>query len=203
MELFRLNDVVVVLGGAGSFIIFFIADYFEINYKKTAKVLAWVTGFIVLLFFHYCAFISRDKIFHFPFYIRVAAFILAFIFFLFMLYSVSIEIYLHKKRGLTYSESGLITTGTYAICRHPGIIWYILMLTGLFISSGSKAMLVAIPIWGGMDILYAHIQDRYFFVKLFGDDYKRYRETTPEFIPTLKSIKKACKTCLITRRTKE
>lgn len=97
----------------------------------------------------------------------------------------------------TYMESGtsgvLIKTGTYAMTRHPGVVWYTFLLVSLFLVSGSKLMLIAGPIWLVMDIIHVYVQDRFLFGKMF-PGYEDYRRETPMLIPTLRSIEACLRT---------
>ncbi len=87
----------------------------------------------------------------------------------------------------TYSKAGvsnqLVTTGTYALTRHPGVIWYTLALISLTLATGSVALLIAAPVWVFLDIVYVTVQDRYFFVRMF-TEYGKYKAQTPMLIPT-------------------
>jgi len=111
------------------------------------------------------------------------------------IYSLFVNLPFHK----TYIEPGvankLITTGAYALVRHPGIFGYALVLVSLILVSHSKLLLIASPIWFAADILHVVIQDKYVFGKMFAD-YGDYRSETPILIPNRKSIS----TCLRTLR---
>ena len=41
----------------------------------------------------------------------------------------------------------LVTTGTYALVRHPTVPWYVLMLGSLLLLTRSELLLVALPVW--------------------------------------------------------
>ena len=91
----------------------------------------------------------------------------------------------------TYAEGGvgdrLVTTGTYALCRPPGVLWFGLLLIALLLVSRAQFLLVAAPIWLLMDVLWVWVQDAYFFRHMF-PDYRQYQKQTPLLIPTRESI---------------
>ena len=97
----------------------------------------------------------------------------------------------------TYMESGtgnhLIKTGFFAMARHPGVIFFIILTIGLTLVSDSLWMLIAVPVFGALDVLLVVIQDKYFFPKMFSG-YEEYRKETPSIIPTINSIKACIKT---------
>ncbi|MBI4295370.1 MAG: hypothetical protein HY669_04305 [Chloroflexi bacterium] len=108
-------------------------------------------------------------------------------------YSFFIEIPFARTYAKTGSGDQLVTTGTYALVRHPGVIWYSLFLISLFLATGSMTLLVAFPIWVLLDVLYVIIQERFFFDRMF-PGYRAYRQQTPMLIPTRKSIARSFKT---------
>lgn len=112
---------------------------------------------------------------------------LLFISILLLFYSLFWEIPFKK----TYADKGvgdkLIKTGTYALVRHPGVIWYALFLLAFLLIFRSKLLLIAVPAWIFMDILYVFIQEKFYFIKIF-PGYEEYKEETPMLIPTRKSL---------------
>jgi protein-S-isoprenylcysteine O-methyltransferase Ste14 len=90
----------------------------------------------------------------------------------------------------TYVESGvgdtLVRTGAYALVRHPGVLWYLLLLVSLVLVFKARLLLIAAPVWLLMDVLYVTIQDKFLFGRMFAE-YDNYRCETPMLIPTRKS----------------
>jgi protein-S-isoprenylcysteine O-methyltransferase Ste14 len=108
-------------------------------------------------------------------------------------YSLVIELPARSTYVAPGAPSQLITTGTYALTRHPGVLWFAIFLAGLLIANRSLALFIAAPLWLGLDVLYVWLQDRYFFPKQF-PDYGRYREHTPMLIPNRHSIRRCLQT---------
>jgi protein-S-isoprenylcysteine O-methyltransferase Ste14 len=118
------------------------------------------------------------------------------LFVLLLLYSLVFELNFKKTYARIHDSRRLIATGTYAMTRHPGVLWYALFLVSLFFATGSKYMFYAVFLWSGSNVVYACIQDRFVFPIIFGDAYPEYQKTTPLLIPTSRSLQ----TCLKTLR---
>ncbi|OGO40491.1 MAG: hypothetical protein A2147_04075 [Chloroflexi bacterium RBG_16_57_8] len=91
----------------------------------------------------------------------------------------------------TYVATGvggrLITTGFYALVRHPGVLWAIPLAAGFVLVSESRLALTAAPILLMLDVAAVIMQDLLFFRRMFSG-YDKYSRTTPMLIPNRKSI---------------
>ena len=87
-------------------------------------------------------------------------------------YSLFVEIPFASAYVQKGTPSRLVTTGTYALCRHPGVLWLAGLLAGVFFASGSLWMLVALPLWVGQDVLYVVLQEKLYFFRIFGAEYR-------------------------------
>ncbi len=109
----------------------------------------------------------------------VGAFLLA--------YSLFVEI----PFTATYAEQGvgdrLITSGTYALVRHPGVLWFGLLMAGLALLSRGRLMLFAGAVWFLLDALYVWLQEVLLFCKMF-PGYAAYQRQTPMLVPTPQSV---------------
>ena len=79
--------------------------------------------------------------------------------------------------------------GVYALCRHPGILWFSGFYLFLWLTLSSPLLFWAGLTFSLSNLIYAIFQDRWTFVKNFSD-YQEYKETTPFIIPNLISIKR-------------
>ena len=135
----------------------------------------------------------RSEQFVLPTWITWLGWVLLPISIMFFVYSLFINLPFRK----TYVRSGvgdkLIRTGTYALVRHPGVLWYAMILVSLILVSRSELLLIASPIWFAMDLLHVTIQDKFLFSKMF-EDYDDYRQETPMLIPNRRSISAFLKT---------
>ena len=85
------------------------------------------------------------------------------------------------------------TEGVYALCRHPGVLWFIGFYLFLGLGFKSKDILfygIVVSVW---NVLYVVFQDLYSFPLTF-HNYKQYQKQTPFLIPTKKSIQKCFNT---------
>ena len=80
------------------------------------------------------------------------------------------------------------TTGVYALCRHPGVLWFAGLYGCLWLAAG-------LPLWeaalySGLNVLLVIFEDRCVFpAKLEG--YERYQRSTPFLLPNGRSIRAA------------
>lgn len=112
---------------------------------------------------------------------------------LFFIRSLLFELPIKGTFGTSRVDSYLVTTGTYAIVRHPTVFLFLLVLTSLLLVSRASLLLIAIPIWGMLDILWVLLQERLVLTKIF-PAYAQYQESTPMFIPSLRTMQAFRKT---------
>jgi protein-S-isoprenylcysteine O-methyltransferase Ste14 len=110
-----------------------------------------------------------------------------------LIYSLALEIPFQRTYLTPGAPSELVTRATYALTRHPGVLWMAMLLVGLLLASRSRAMLIAAPAWLLMDILYVWLQDRVFFARQFAD-YRQYQRQTPMLLPDLVSLRRCWQT---------
>jgi len=80
-------------------------------------------------------------------------------------------------------------SGVYALCRHPGVLWFIGFYFSLGLALKIPLLMIAAAIFSVSNILYVLFQDRWTFTKMF-DNYNEYKMETPFLIPKMKSIKR-------------
>ena len=92
---------------------------------------------------------------------------------------------------MTYVDDGvgdkLVKSGMYALVRHPGVIWFPLLMLSLIPISRSSLLLVAAPTFIGLDIALVVIQDKVIFGRMFAG-YRNYRRETPMLLPNKRSF---------------
>ncbi|MCI2056316.1 MAG: hypothetical protein LKJ86_04125 [Oscillibacter sp.] len=80
------------------------------------------------------------------------------------------------------------TIGVYALCRHPGVLWFAGLYLCLWGSVGVP--LTAGALFTALDVLLVWFEDQKVFpARLAG--YETYRRTTPFLIPSASSIRQA------------
>jgi len=83
--------------------------------------------------------------------------------------------------------------GFYALCRHPGVLWFIGFYFCLWLTLKIPLLLWAGIIFSSCNISYVIFQDRWTFTRLF-ENYHDYQKRTPFIIPNFKSIKRCLQT---------
>lgn len=78
-------------------------------------------------------------------------------------------------------------SGVYALCRHPGVIWFVGFYFSLWLMIPDSLLLSAAVIFSILNIAYVVFQDKWTFMRSFSD-YSQYKKNTPFLIPTFQSI---------------
>ena len=103
------------------------------------------------------------------------------------------EAYVEETR-----ERKVYTGGMYALCRHPGILFFFAMYGFLGLAAlPAPGLLARGMLFSFLNLGYAFFQDRFTFPRTFSD-YCAYQRRIPFLIPTKSSIRLACSTLLRT-----
>lgn len=175
-----------VLIGALGFPIFHLVDIAAIKRIAWAKPLAWMLGTALLASGMVLVCLSPDK-FALPIWAIACGWILLTASIFQLLYSLFINLPFYKTYFRVGVSDELVTSGLYAIVRHPGVYGLGIMLFSLVLISQSRLMLDAALVWMAIDIVVVVIQDRFFFEHMFGG-YAGYRKNTPMLIPSWQSL---------------
>jgi len=168
---------------------FFLAlyDYTTLT-KRPTRFITGIAGFSLISFS-----ILYESITSFTLtsYYQLLGFPFALLFFALLIYSLFIELSFKttyiKNPNTTYKE------GTYALTRHPGVLWLFLMMMALSLSLYSSSLFYMALVFTFMNTLYVLWQENVIFIKQF-TDYASYQQSTPFLIPSIKSFKKMIKT---------
>lgn len=79
------------------------------------------------------------------------------------------------------------TEGVYALCRHPGVLWFAGMYLFAALLWKSLEGMIFFVVMVILNICYIIFQDYYSFPKTFSN-YREYQRSTPFLIPNRKSI---------------
>lgn len=97
----------------------------------------------------------------------------------------------------TYIENGaapkVYRNGVYALCRHPGVLWFIGMYLFMGLTLQLPMFYIASAIFSCLNLIYVIFQDCWTFMRTFAD-YKQYKQETPFLLPRISSIQKCFKT---------
>lgn len=93
----------------------------------------------------------------------------------------------------TQGSPDVCQNGVYALCRHPGVLWFAGFYIFLGLALNIALLICAAIIFSLLNLFYVVFQDRWTFMKIFGN-YDKYKIDTPFLIPNLKSIKRCLQT---------
>lgn len=97
------------------------------------------------------------------------------------------ETYVAQDAHKTYDKK------MYALCRHPGVLWFAGFYLCLWLAFGGKPLLVMAIWFSFLNFCYIVLQDQYTFLKVFSD-YAEYQKRVPFLIPNGKSLKRCLDT---------
>lgn len=98
------------------------------------------------------------------------------------------ETYVHVPGKAVVCDRGM-----YALCRHPGVLWFCLGYLFLALAWGTPRVWGMGIVYSLLNVGYVILQDRWTFPRTF-KDYAGYRKRVPFLIPTAGSIKRAWET---------
>ena len=97
------------------------------------------------------------------------------------------ETYVMQNAHKTYDKK------MYALCRHPGVLWFAGFYICLWLVFGGKPLLVMAVWFSFLNFCYVILQDHYTFPRIFSD-YAEYQKRVPFLIPNGKSLKRCLET---------
>lgn len=105
--------------------------------------------------------------------------------FLGMVYSIAVEIPFRRAWIDRGHLGDLVTTGTYSVSRHPGVLWTLLWVPCAGLAARSRDLLRYWPVILVADVLHVWIQDRFILPRVFGGEYRAYQQRVPFLFPRL------------------
>ena len=118
-----------------------------------------------------------------------------------LFYTLVLEIPFRRTLVGRTSSTDMVTTGTYALIRHPAVLWYLLIPASMLLATRSKVLLVAMPVCLAMDMVSVLLQERFSLARNF-PVYATYKWTTPFLIPNRRSLAAFLRSFRLAGRTK-
>jgi len=181
-----LATVVAAIIGVVAYAMAFFFDWVALKNTLRLKA-AMVVVFLVLQFTALIVAVAANSHFERSIFLLILGWIILPVACVLLYYSLIVEL----PAGKTYIRSGvsnsLVKTGTYALTRHPHVIWYLMGYAALVLITGSWPVVIAGAVWCVLKILYAVVEDRLYFVKMFAG-YVQYQKETPMFVPNKRSL---------------
>ncbi len=173
--------------GALAFALSALVDPITLRGLRLVKVLVWVAAGVDSVFAVVLTLRSSPRV-PFPAAVVVVGFVIAGLSLLLLVYSLFIEIPVFSRPSSGAAPLTLVTRGTYALCRHPGVLWLAAAVAGGFLATGALFLAIAFVVWVGCDCLLVYAQEKLFFPKMFGPAYREYQRDVPMLIPSAGSI---------------
>lgn len=185
-----------ILAGTLAFGLYFLYDINSVLWKKKLPSLFFAAGSILLLvatvwYLAQQLLDGQARLFRNAFwYLYPAAALLGFAL---MLYSLFFALPFSDTYVHPQEKPAVFDRDVYALCRHPGVLWFGLLYLGLGLAWGTWSALLTGLYFTGLNIGYIVLQDRWTFPHTFAG-YETYREHTPFLIPTCASVRRAWQT---------
>ena len=181
-----IDVTIYVTIGALGFLVIHLFDIVSLKRISGAKPLTWILGSGLFIYALINVFFQSDKLL-LPGWTTWLGWGLLSVSLLLLIYSLFINLPFRKTYIATGVGDKLITTGLYALVRHPGVHWFILFMLSLILVSKSSMLLIASLIWILLDIVLVVFQDKFIFGRMFAS-YASYRKETPMLVPNRRSI---------------
>lgn len=95
---------------------------------------------------------------------------------------------LHNKKVDEDKKPKAYKEGTYALCRHPGVLWFAGLYFCISMVFPTSTVIVNSIFAIALNVVYIAFQDGWTFVRTF-DDYLEYKRIAPFLIPNAGSIR--------------
>jgi len=179
-----------ILIGSIAFALIAIYDWAQMRKYTWLKPLFFISG--AVFYIGFTGVISTPVDINLAYWVTLGGYICFFIFTLLLIYSILVEISIHSYLNRD-NEHILVETGTYALSRHPGVLWFFGAAVSMIALHPSYLTVLAAIIWTTLDVLLVWIEDRYIFPKSI-PGYEKYKTTVPFLLPDKKSIRHCLKT---------
>ena len=175
-----------LLGLAG-FLLFFINDWNDWQLSRRELKFCFPLGFVLL-----CAgtiWGCRPEYAPFRGWARWGVLIFAALFLALEIYTLFFALSVKDAYTRPGQKRPACQNGVYALCRHPGVLWFAGLYICLWAAAGMP--LRQTLFFTALDILLVFFEDRYVFPAHL-DGYDEYRTKTPFLLPNRQSIRDCC-----------
>jgi protein-S-isoprenylcysteine O-methyltransferase Ste14 len=185
--------MIYIFIGVAAFLFFVVYDINSIILKKKLLTCCFFIGFFLITAATAGIVISTWKFARLePLRTGICGSLAAFLFLL-LIYTLFFALPFQKTYLKKQESPQLYKDGVYALCRHPGVLWFI----GFYLFLGQALQLtqlhIAAVIFSLFNIFYVLFQDVWSFMKTF-PDYGSYKKDTPFLLPNLRSIRRCLQT---------
>ena len=174
----------VPAAGLGAFALFFLSDHNDWKLKRRSLRLCFPLGTLLLLLGTSAGCVRGRPPLHGG--LRLAALILAAGFAALLVHTLFFALPAEASYAHPGQDRPVCVSGVYALCRHPGVLWF----AGLYLClwGGFGFPLWAAVLYTALDVLLVVFEDGWVFpARLSG--YDDYRRTTPFLLPNASSLR--------------
>lgn len=182
----------IELTGSAGFLCYFLYDINSITWKNKPLQRFFLIGSLLVAFSSVgIVAAGRNGMQHQPLRTMILAG-LAVLFFVGLIYTLFFALPFQETYVEENHERKTYTEGMYALCRHPGVLWFAFFYLALVGMIGMRRESFDCFLLIGWNLLYVILQDCVIFPKTFSD-YEEYQKTTPFLIPNRRSIRRCAK----------
>lgn len=182
------------LGGAAAFGLFVLYDINSVVWKKKTLRSFFALGVLLLLAATGICLLrsfGSSRLFHNS--AAVLYLIPGAVSFALMIYSLFFALPFGETYVHVSGKAAPCDRGMYALCRHPGVLWFCFVYLFLALAWGTATVWAMGIFYSLMNVGYVVLQDLWTFPRTF-EDYEGYRKRVPFLIPTAGSMKRAWET---------
>ena len=162
------------------FVFYYLYDINSITYHYKIAQSFFMIGSVFLVISTLNIFI----LYHIKSYIMLG---LSFLFFILLMYTLFFALPFDETYCQDNHQRLAYTKGVYALCRHPGVLWFSFMYI-LLTFAFKESMIVYTIIMITYNLIYILLQDFLIFPRTFSN-YNEYKKTTPFLIPRIHHIR--------------
>lgn len=181
--------MIFVITGCLAFVLFYIFDLNKVKFRKRGINISFVAGIALLSVSTAGILLGDYEGFDLSITLKILFWLLSIVSLFMLLYTLFAALPFGATYGKAEPANTVVDRGMYALCRHPGVIWFFFFYLFLWLASGKTMMMRAGIIWTAINIFYVYIEDRWFFPAII-NGYDLYKCKVPFLIPNSASIKK-------------
>lgn len=182
-----------ILIGLLAFLLFTVYDINDVIFKNNIISRFFFLGSFLLIFATAGIIVESFNAIRWDLW-RVSIFGMLSLFFLILLiYTLFFALPFNETYITSKGSPRVYRNGFYALCRHPGVIWFAGFYFCLWFALQIPVLLWAAIVFSSCNFIYIVFQDHWTFIRAF-EDYHDYQKSTPFIIPNFESIKR----CLLT-----
>lgn len=167
-----------ILIGCLGFLLYLFCDYifFKHNWSVILS-LFYYFSFAAIFISIFLLSIYSNR-FYLPFYLIIISGFFTLLFLVLLIKALLFETDFSGK------STNLVTSGSYTISRHPGVLYLILVMFFLIFFSRSILLIYSFFIFSFLNIIIAYLEDIIFLPKKY-KDYNYYKRHTPFLVPNI------------------